>query len=79
MAQDRVGEDKVALTHEFLAIMLRVRRPGVTAALGNFERRGLVSGRRGVITILDRDGIEIQANGYYGVAKAEWRRMFAVT
>jgi CRP-like cAMP-binding protein len=79
MAQDRVDGDDIALTHEFLATMLGVRRPGVTAALSDAERHGLVSGRRGVITVLDREGLEIAANGYYGTPEAEWRRMFAAT
>jgi CRP-like cAMP-binding protein len=76
MAQDRVAGDDIALTHEFLATMLGVRRPGVTAALGDAERRGLVSGGRRVITILDREGLELEANGFYGVPEDEWRRMF---
>ena len=78
MARDRVEGDGIALTHEFLATMLGVNRPGVTTALQEFERRGLIDGRRGVITILDRSALEKEANGYYGVAEAEFQRLFAV-
>ena len=67
----------IALTHEFLATMLGVRRPGVTIALREFERRGLIDGARGVITILDRSALETAANGYYGTAEAEFERLFA--
>ena len=41
MAHDRMTSDAVPLTHEFLAVMLGVRRAGVTVALHGFERRGL--------------------------------------
>ena len=77
MASDRVDGDGIALTHEFLATMLGVRRPGVTTALQEFERRGLIDGARGVITILDRRALETEANGYYGTAEAEFERLFA--
>jgi len=33
MADDRLDGDEVPLTHEFLSVMLGVRRPGVTTAL----------------------------------------------
>jgi len=71
MARDRVDGEGIALTHEFLATMLGVRRPGVTLALRDFERRGLIDGARGVITILDRGALVAAANGYYGTAEAE--------
>jgi CRP-like cAMP-binding protein len=77
MARDRVDGEGVALTHEFLATMLGVRRPGVTIALREFERRGLIDGGRGVITLLDRSALETEANGYYGTAEAEFERLFA--
>lgn len=76
MAADRVNGDGIALTHEFLATMLGVRRPGVTIALREFERRGLIDGARGTITLLDRGALEAEANGYYGTAEAEFERLF---
>ena len=75
MARDRVDGEGIALTHEFLATMLGVRRPGVTIAIREFERRGLIDGARGVITILDRSALETAANGYYGIAEAEFRTL----
>jgi CRP-like cAMP-binding protein len=47
MAQDRVGSDEVPLTHEFLAIMLGVRRSSVTEVLHPLQERGLISNSRG--------------------------------
>jgi CRP-like cAMP-binding protein len=76
MARDRLDGDEVALTHEFLATMLGVHRPGVTVAIRDFERRGLIWGGRGEITLLNREGLETEANGYYGGAEAEFQRVF---
>ncbi|HET9395694.1 MAG TPA: Crp/Fnr family transcriptional regulator [Nitrospiraceae bacterium] len=76
MAHDRTEGDKLSLTHEFLALMLGIRRSGVTVALGNLERRATINMRRGSITVLDRAGLEAAANGLYGVPETELRRLF---
>ena len=75
MAQDRVGGDKMALTHEFLAMMLAVRRPGVTVALNLLEKHGFIQAQRGLISIIDRQGLEESCNGAYGVPEAEFQRL----
>jgi CRP-like cAMP-binding protein len=75
MASDRAGQG-LNLTHEFLAIMLGVRRPGVTIAMSFLEGRGLIHTQRRVISILDREGLEGAANGAYGAAEAEFSRLF---
>jgi len=59
MAHDRVDGDELPLTQEFLAIMLAVRRPGVTIAIGELQAAGLVRHSRGRIIICDRLGLEI--------------------
>jgi CRP-like cAMP-binding protein len=76
MVQDRVDSDMVVLTHEFLSIMLGVRRAGVTVALSDLRRSGLVSGKRGVVEIIDRKCLIAVANGYYGRAETEAQRLF---
>ena len=76
MSQDRVEEDELIMTHEFLALMLGVRRAGVTVALQDLETKGLIATARGAITIRDRDGLEESANGLYGVPEAEYERLF---
>jgi CRP-like cAMP-binding protein len=76
MAHDRLDGDELPLTHEFLAIMLGVRRPGVTVALNLLEKDGLIDANRGVISIIDRKGLEEKSNGAYGVPEAEFRRLF---
>jgi CRP-like cAMP-binding protein len=76
MAQDRMQDETVDLTHEFLSLMLGVRRPGVTAALNAFEERGLIRGHRGGLTILNREALRDAANGSYGTPEAEYQRLF---
>ncbi len=65
LAQDRLGGNHLPLTHEFLALMLGVRRPGVTLALNLLEQRGLIHAERGTIVIVDRYGLVKAANGAY--------------
>jgi CRP-like cAMP-binding protein len=58
MSHDRVSSDTVALTHEFLSLMLGVRRASVTEVLHPLQERGWIQSNRGVITVLDRKGLE---------------------
>lgn len=75
MCLDRSDGDDLRLTHEFLALMLGVRRSGVTLALHVLEGAGLIRAKRGVITILSREKLEEVAGGSYGVPEAEYRRL----
>ena len=75
MAQDRIQGDILPLTHEFLSLMLGVRRPGVTVALKALRERDLISYRRGEITINDRKGIARVAGDAYGTPESEYRRL----
>lgn len=65
MAADRNDDNDLALTHEFLSVMLGVRRSGVTMALQGLERRALISHKRGVIRIVERDALVDASNGCY--------------
>jgi CRP-like cAMP-binding protein len=58
MSLDRINGDAVPLTHEFLSIMLGVRRASVTDVLKPLHDRGWIESNRGTITILDRKGLE---------------------
>ena len=75
MCADRVVGGKVPITHEFLGIMLGVRRPGVTVALQILEGRGLIQASRGQIKIRDRAGLVEIANGIYGGPEFEYERV----
>jgi CRP-like cAMP-binding protein len=75
MAHDRVPGDRLPLTHEFLALMLAVRRAGVTEAVHDLQGRELIETSRGEIVVHDRKGLEKIAGRYYGVPEAEYRRL----
>ena len=65
LARDRGDSDELHLTHEFLAIMLGVRRSGVTVALQELVRKGMISHKRAIITITDRAALEDYTTGIY--------------
>ena len=65
MANDRLRGNEIPLTHEFLSLMLGVRRAGVTVALHYLEQRGMVRMARKQILITDRAGLKAAANGTY--------------
>src|SRR6204780_88554 len=75
MAHDRTGNKTLPLTHEFLALMLGVRRPGVTEALQSLKRHKLIETGRNQIVMLNRNGIEKVAGHSYGVPEKEYRRL----
>jgi CRP-like cAMP-binding protein len=75
MAHDRIGDDTLPLTHEFLSLMLAVRRAGVTDALNLLRKQGMISYQRGQITIRDRKRMERTAGEAYGVPESEYRRL----
>jgi hypothetical protein len=78
MVGDRAGMS-FPITHEFISIMLGVRRSGVTVALQLLEGDGLIRATRGSVTLLDREGLLKAANGAYGFAEAHYARLLGVT
>jgi hypothetical protein len=62
LAEDRLDSEEIRLTHEQLATMLTVRRAGVTVALQHLESCRLINRERGIITIMDRAGLEAAAS-----------------
>ncbi|MBY5334933.1 Crp/Fnr family transcriptional regulator [Rhizobium leguminosarum] len=75
MVHDRADGMTISLTHEFLAVMLGVRRAGVTVALHLLEGKGLIRSTRRQIVILNRRGLIEEAHGSYGAAEEEYRRL----
>ena len=75
MCHDRVEGSDIPLTHEFIAMMLGVRRPGVTVALHVLEGMQIIRAKRGVITVLDREKLEELAEEAYGLSEAEYTRL----
>jgi CRP-like cAMP-binding protein len=75
MVRDRAGTDRFPLSHEFLAVMLGVRRPTATIAAGILQKAGLITYRRGRMTILNRDGLEDAACECYGTVREHFGRL----
>ena len=75
MAQDRIGRPDLPLTHEFLALMLGVRRAGVTDTLNLLEGEKIIQAVRGQVIVLDRKRLQERARDSYGVPEAEYRRL----
>jgi CRP-like cAMP-binding protein len=75
MSQDRLQDDVLPLTHEFLSFMLGVRRAGVTVAINQLEAKGLVEGRRSAVVVKDRDGLVKLAGSLYGPSEREYERL----
>src|ERR1700733_3246379 len=75
MSHNRVGADEFPLTQEFLAQMLGVRRPTVTAVAGILQKAGLLRYHRGRITVLDRKRLEAASCECYEVVAKELDRL----
>ena len=75
MTHDRVPSDTIPLTQETIAFMLGTRRAGVTMALKELARQGLVSLGRGTVTLLDRPRLEELAGHFYGIPEREFVRL----
>jgi CRP-like cAMP-binding protein len=75
MCGDRIDGDEISITHRFLAMMLCVRRSGVTDAIHILEGQGLIRAKRSNIAIKDRAGLEHLAGASYGLPEAEYQRL----
>jgi CRP-like cAMP-binding protein len=76
---DRLPGNELTMTQELIAGMLGVRREGITETAGNLQREGLISYRRGHITVLNRAGLESHACECYKVVKNEFHRLLSDT
>jgi CRP-like cAMP-binding protein len=76
-ARDRAPSDELPLGHEFLSMMLGVRRAGVTVALGTLKTAGLIRNTHGRVTIVDRHGLEATSCECYRVVRNEYERLLA--
>jgi CRP-like cAMP-binding protein len=77
--RDRVDHDTLPLTHEFLAEMLGVRRSTISIATRALQTAGLISQGRGVITVVDRAGLEDVTCECYGVIRRHFERLLPKT
>ena len=77
MCHDRLDDDEIPITHEFLSLMLSVRRAGVTVAVRELEAIGAVEARRGSVVVLDRDKLLASARDGYGIPEAAYAKALA--
>jgi hypothetical protein len=77
MTADRTHASTFKMTHEFLAYMLGVRRVGITEAASALHDRNLIAYRRGVVTILNRRGLERAACSCYRSDITTYKRVFS--
>lgn len=75
LSLDRLSSNQIALTHEMLAGMLGVRRESVTDAALKLQEAGVISYKRGLITVLDRQALENRSCECYAIAKNEQVRL----
>jgi CRP-like cAMP-binding protein len=75
MAHDRAGNDQFPMTHEFMSMMLGVRRAGVTVTAGALKHAGLIHYTNGDITILDRPSLEAMACECYGNVQRQYGQL----
>lgn len=76
MCHDRVADDEITITHDYIALMLAVRRPSVTTALHVLEGNRFIKSTRKLITIRNRKALEAFAHDAYGKPEAEYQQLF---
>jgi Crp-like helix-turn-helix domain len=75
LASDRLDETVVPLTHDQLAMILGVRRAGVTTTLSLLEKIGAVIKSRGAVKIADRTMLERKTCECYRIIASEYNRI----
>jgi CRP-like cAMP-binding protein len=75
LSQTRMKSAELPFTHEFLSMMLGVRRPSVTDVLQSLQERGFISAQRGKIVVLDREGLERTSCECYRTVRDEFERI----
>jgi CRP-like cAMP-binding protein len=75
MAHDRAEGDTFPMTHEFLSMMLGVRRAGVTVAAGVLQKASLIRYAAGRIEVTDRAGLEAASCECHGIVRQEFERL----
>ena len=75
MSHDRYSANDMTVTHEFISLMVGVRRQGITEALHALEGRHLIRSTRENLHVVDRAGLIALASGSYGICEAEYERL----
>jgi DNA-binding PadR family transcriptional regulator len=75
MCQDRVGSE-IIITHEYISLLLAVRRASVTDALHVLEGKGFIKSERRHVTVRNRAAMEVFARDAYGQPEREYWQLF---
>jgi CRP-like cAMP-binding protein len=75
MCDDRADTRELTITHEFMSLMLAVRRSGITDAVHELEGMALIRSTRGKVVIINRLGLEKIAGSSYGMPEREYQRL----
>lgn len=75
MSHDRIGENSLHVTHEFLAFMLSVRRPSVGDTMKLLEQAGAVHQGHGRVLIVDRAKLKAESCSCYDITQAEYAKV----
>lgn len=75
MSHDRIGENSLPVTHEFLAFMLSVRRPSVGDTMKLLEQAGAVHQGHGRILVVDRAKLKAESCSCYDIVQAEYAKI----
>jgi hypothetical protein len=78
MCHDRLDGDNLAVTHEFLSLMLGVRRSGVTDHLHILEGMGAIRSTRGNVRVRSREKLLDIAGGSYGIPEREYEKVLGL-
>lgn len=75
LSHDRLESDKLVMTHDLISNMLGVRREGITLAAKKLAAQGLITNKRGTMTVMDRKGLEAAVCECYQVVNTEYNRL----
>jgi len=75
-AQDRTRSSDLNFTHQYLAEMIASQRTTVTAIARDLQEQGFISYSRGIVHIIDREGLQKAACDCYGIAKRLFDRLY---
>lgn len=75
MSIDRLHDNNLVVTHELLASLLGTRRESITTTAGKLQKDGLITYKRGHITVLNRTKLESRACECYATVKLEYKRL----
>lgn len=76
MVGDRLGNDDLAMTQEFMAMMLGTRRTTLAEVCAALGRAGALTGRRGGVRIADRAVLEHHACECYGILRERFDALY---